>query len=127
MTHHLTLEQVLDLAGLATGESPAVRDLGLAESAVQRPQTSLFGEDAYPNVLTKAAALLHSLASNHALVDGNKRLAWTATDVFCRYNGTNLEPAEDEAYDLVVAIAAGKITEVADIAQALEGFADVTR
>lgn len=125
--HYLTLEQVLDLAELATGESPAVRDLGLLESAVQRPQTSLFGEDAYPDVLTKAAALLHSLASNRALVDGNKRLAWIATDVFCRYTGTNLEPTEDEAYDLVVAIAAGKITEVADIAQALQGVTDVTR
>lgn len=120
---YLTLEQVLDLAELTAGASPAVRDLGLLESAVQRPGTSLFGQDAYPDVLTKAAALLHSLASNHALVDGNKRLAWTATDVFCRYNGVRLEPSDDEAYDLVVAVASGEITEVTDIARALEGFA----
>lgn len=122
MTKYLTLEQVLDLAELATGGPPDVRDLGLLESAVHRPQTSLFGQDAYPDLLTKAAALLQSLASNHALVDGNKRLAWTAADVFCRYNDTVLAPTEDDAYDLVIGVTAGKINEVAEIAQTLGSF-----
>lgn len=122
MTRHLTLEQVLDLADLATGGPPDIRDHGLLESAVHRPQTSVFGQDAYPDMLTKAAALLQSLASNHALVDGNKRLAWTATDVFCRYNDVVPAPDEEEAYDLVVAVAAGKIHEVEEIAETLRTF-----
>lgn len=122
MTRYLSLEQLLDLARLATGGVPGVRDVGLLESAVHRPQATLFGEDAYPDILTKAAALLHSLASNHGLVDGNKRLAWTATDVFCRHNDVTLLPSEDEAYDLVVAVASGKLTDVGDIARVLASF-----
>lgn len=122
MTNYLTLEQILDLAELATGAPAQVRDLGLLDSAVHRPETNLFGQDAYPDLFSKAAALLHSIALNHALVDGNKRLAWTTTDVFCRYNEAILAPTEDEAYHLVMAVAAGEIREVDDIAEVLRGF-----
>jgi death-on-curing protein len=74
-------------------------------------------------VITKAAALLHSLARNHPLVDGNKRLAWLATYVFCAKNGIELEPDEDAAYELVVGVAAGNLDDVAEIAAVLESFA----
>ena len=59
-----------------------IRDLGLLESAVARPRTSVFGEDAYPTFPDKVAALMHSIARNHALIDGNKRLAWSAARLF---------------------------------------------
>ena len=78
-TVHLDLDDILDLVR-RLGVGP-IRDLGLIDSAVARPRSSAFGEDAYPTVALKAAALLHSLAANHGLVDGNKRLAWLATTV----------------------------------------------
>ena len=80
MTYCLTLENLLDL--IAASEFGPVRDLGLLASGAHRPQTSLFGQDAYPSIDHKAAALLESLVRNHALVDGNKRLGWIAAMVF---------------------------------------------
>ena len=74
---------------------------------MHRPRASVLGQDAYPDLLTKAAALMQSLARNHPLVDGNKRLAWLATYVFCAKNGVELDPGDDEAYDLVIAVATG--------------------
>lgn len=122
MIRYLSLEQVLDLAGLALGHQPAIRDLGLLDSAMHRPQAAMFGQEAYPDLFEKAAALLQSLVLNHALVDGNKRLGWTATDVFLRYNDVVLEPAEDAAYELVVSVASGEIDEVKEIADVLRAF-----
>jgi death-on-curing protein len=90
---------------------------------VHRPRASVLGQDAYPDVLTKAAALLHSLARNHPLVDGNKRLAWLGTYVFCAKNGIELDPDDDAAYELVVAVAAGSLDEVGAIAEVLRSFA----
>lgn len=88
--------------------TPAVRDIGLLDSAVHRPAASAFGDDAYPDLAAKTAALLSSLARNHALVDGNKRLAWSATRVLARLNGFDLmPPSTDAAYDLVIAAAIG--------------------
>lgn len=83
----------------------------------------MLGQDAYPDLFAKAAALLHSLARNHPLVDGNKRLAWLATYVFLAKNDVVLDPDDDEAYELVVAVAAGRIDEVSEIAAALASFA----
>lgn len=119
MTRHLTLEQVLDLAELVIGDVLAIRDLGLLDSAVHRPGASMFGQDAYPDLFTKAAALLQSLAINHPLVDGNKRLAWLATDTFLRFNGVEVNAGDDEVYDLVVSVAAGDIGDLKLIAAAL--------
>ena len=79
MSRYLTIEQALVIARYAVGGPVQVRDLGLLDAAVHRPRAGMFGQDAYPDVFTKAAALLHSLAANHPLVDGNKRLAWLAT------------------------------------------------
>ena len=103
----LALEDVLALAR-RVGE-PRPRDVGLVASAVARPQTSVFGEDAYPDLHTKAAALLHSLARNHAFVDGNKRVAWLAAGAFYWINGMLLDAPEDPAYDLVIAVATGEV------------------
>lgn len=119
MTRYLTVEQALRIARVAVGGPIGVRDIGLLESAVHRPRASVLGQDAYPDLLTKAAALLHSLARNHALFDGNKRLAWLATYVFCAKNGVELDPDDDVAYDLLVAVASGGVEDVAAIAEAL--------
>jgi death-on-curing protein len=95
-----------------------VRDVGLLDADVHRPRASVLGEDVYPNVVTKAVALLHSLARSHPLIDGNKRLAWLAAYVFCAKNGVELDPPDDDAYELVIAVAAGDIDDVAAIAAA---------
>ncbi len=117
----LDLSDLLHIAERTLGAPPEVRDHGLLESAAMRPQTSVFGEDAYPDLETKAAALLHSVACNHALVDGNKRLALAATLAFLGVNGRRLTLSNDEAYDLVIAVASGELTEVSDIAAVLRG------
>jgi death on curing protein len=122
VTRHLTVEQALRIARAAIGGPVEVRDIGLLESAVHRPRASVLGRDAYPDLISKAAALLHSLARNHPLVDGNKRLAWLATYVFCAKNGLVLDPDEDAAYELVVAVAAGELDDVAEIAEVLQSF-----
>ena len=122
MTRYLTVEQALRIARTAVGGPVEVRDIGLLESAVHRPRTSVLGQDAYPDLFTKAGALLHSLAGNHPLVDGNKRLAWLATYVFLAKNGIVLDPDDDGAYDFVVAVAAGSIDEVGEISAVLASF-----
>jgi len=106
---HLTVEDLLSIAEEALGV-PSVRDIGLLDSAAHRPQASAFGKDAYPTIDEKAAALLEAVARNHALVDGNKRLAWAAAVVFYDLNGFDLDPPTvDEAVDLVIAVAAGQV------------------
>jgi death-on-curing protein len=106
---YLTLDDVLEVAdGIIDGV--VVRDMGLLASAVARPQTTVFGDDAYPTLSDKAAALMHSLARNHALVDGNKRLAWAAARVFCLLNGHDVQFASvDDAEAMVLAVAAGDL------------------
>jgi death on curing protein len=123
VTRYLTTEQALRIARHAVRGPVQVRDIGLLDAAVHRPRASVLGQDAYPDLMTKAAALLHSLARNHPLVDGNKRLAWLATWVFCAKNGVELDPPEDDAYALVVGVAAGETDDLADIAGALAAWA----
>lgn len=103
---YLELDDLLALAGALLGDPPPVRDLGLLGSAAARPKASAFGVDAYPDIWTKAAALLHSIVNNHALVDGNKRLGWLATAVFLEINGHPVvHAANDDVYDLVIEVA----------------------
>ena len=103
----LDLDDLVDLARSLLGDPPPIRDVGLLGSAAARPQTTAFGEDAYPDLVTKAAALLQSIVNNHALVDGNKRLGWLATAVFLELNGIKASrAANDHVYELVVWIAA---------------------
>ncbi|MFJ4827849.1 type II toxin-antitoxin system death-on-curing family toxin [Streptomyces bacillaris] len=119
---YLNLPELLSLAQrLGAAE---VRDYGLLESALARPQASVFGQDAYPDVWQKAAALMESLARNHGLVDGNKRIAWYATWVFLHLNGHPLDPRfdVDEAERFVLATCQGAL-DMPKIAEQLPGFA----
>lgn len=115
---YLDIEDLLQLTA-DLGAGPA-RDVGLLDSAAARPRASVFGEDAYPTLELKAAALLHSICRNHALVDGNKRLAWQATVVFLDINGLRIRMTHDEAFDLVMAVAEGRL-DVPEIAAVLAG------
>ena len=103
---YLDLDDLIDLTRRLLGDPPPIRDVGLLGSAAARPQATAFGRDAYPDVITKAAALLQSIVNNHALVDGNKRLGWLATAVFLELNGHRASAlADDDVYDLVMWVA----------------------
>jgi death-on-curing protein len=115
---YLSVEDLLEIAVGVMGDV-AIRDHGLLASAAARPQSSAFGEDAYPRFTGKAAALMHSLARNHALVDGNKRLAWAATRAFCLMNRRDLAFGVDDAERFVLAVARGEL-DVPDITVVLE-------
>lgn len=115
---HLDLDDLLHVARRTLGDVE-VRDLGLLESAAARPRSTAFGEDAYPSIHHKAAALLHSVARNHPLVDGNKRLSLAATIAFYGLNGMRLTLSNDEAYKLVMVIASGQLDDVEPIAERL--------
>jgi death-on-curing protein len=121
---YLTAPELLHVAKRVLNSEPTVRDVGLLESAAARPQATAFGADAYPDLDTKAAALLHSIARNHALVDGNKRLALAAVIAFYGVNGRHLILTNDAAYELVMKVAAGELDSVDDIAAIL---ADATQ
>jgi death-on-curing protein len=113
---YLDVEDLVQLtADLGAGP---VRDVGLLDSAAARPRSSVLGQDAYPTIELKAAALLHSICRNHALVDGNKRLAWQATVVFLALNDRAVRLTHDEAFDLVMAVAEGSV-DVPEIAARL--------
>ena len=116
---YLTIEDLLIVANRVIDGEVLLRDAGLLESAAARPQTTIFGEDAYPDVHSKAAALLLSICKNHALIDGNKRLALAGTIVMLGVNGWTLTLTNDEAYDLVISVASGELNEVADVAEQL--------
>ncbi|EFC83281.1 type II toxin-antitoxin system death-on-curing family toxin [Parafrankia sp. EUN1f] len=118
---YLKLRELLYIAERAIGSEPVVRDHGLLESALARPRATVFGGDAYPTLDGKAAALLHSLARNRALVDGNKRLALAGLIAFYGVNGRRLTLTNDEAYDLVMSVASGARDSVEDITKILEG------
>ena len=119
MTAYLSTEDLLvlieELGGLQ------VRDVGLLDSAAHRPQAAVFGDDAYPDLDTKAAVLLESIARNHPIVDGNKRLSWLAVVVFYGINSLALHAPDDAAYDLVIGVAAGRLT-FQDVAAHLAGW-----
>ena len=117
---YIDLDDLLYVAARSIGSPPEVRDYGLLEAAVARPQTTVFGQDAYPTVHSKAAALLHSVVKNHAVVDGNKRLALGAAIAFLGLNGQRLTLSNDEAHGFVIAVASGRLSEVAEIAGILE-------
>ena len=116
----LDLDDLLHIAGRTLGQAPPVRDHGLLASALARPQATAFGEDAYADIHHKAAALLHSLATNHPLVDGNKRLALAATIAFYGINGLRLTLSNDDAYTLVMRLARGEHNDINQIAPLLE-------
>jgi death-on-curing protein len=116
---YLTLAELLHVAERTLAGNVGVRDHGLLQSALARPQATVFGSDAYPELEEKAAALLHSLANNHALVDGNKRLALAGSIAFLGVNGHRLTLTNDEAYDLVMNVAAGGLDDISTIAETI--------
>jgi death on curing protein len=119
---HLTVEDLLSIAEEILG-APAVTDVGLLDAAAHRPQASVFGQDAYPTIHEKAAALLDAVVRHHALVDGNKRLGWAAAAVFYDLNGLHLAPPSvDEAVELVIAVAAGHL-ELGKLSERLASWA----
>jgi death-on-curing protein len=122
MTEYLDFDDLLDIARQAVGDDVVVEDYGLLESALARPRASVFGEDAYPDLHLKAAALLHSLARNHALVDGNKRLGWTACRTFLAINGQWISAPEDDRFKFVIRFATGALRDLDTIAERLRNW-----
>ena len=117
-TRHLTVAEVTEIARIAFGgRAPEAREPGLLASAVHRPRARMFGTAAYDDVHEQAAALLHAIAANHPLVDGNKRAAWLAAATFLALHGVDLADCDqDAAYDLVIDVASGTESEIAAIA-----------
>ncbi len=116
---HPTHPDLLRVAERALGAPAVVRDHGLLEAALARPRTTVFGTDACPTLEEKVATLVHSVARDHGLVDGNERLALAATIAFLGVNGRRLTLSNDEAYELVVAVATGDLDDVGSIASRL--------
>ncbi len=113
---YLTLGEIIALHRriiAQSGGSPGVPDLAAIESEVSRPRVSVGGADAYPSILEKAAALGFSLARNHGFVDGNKRIAHAAMEVFLVVNGMELNASVDEQERFMLALAAGEISREA--------------
>lgn len=105
MTRYLELDDALHAVARLGFH---VRDAGLLASALARPATTVFGADAYATLELKAAVLLESVARNHALVDGNKRLSWTLLVLFLWINGRRHDMTADVAFDLVLGVARGE-------------------
>ena len=122
MTEYLELEDLLAAADTALGQPAEVRDVGLLQASAARPRATAFGEEAYPTLDEKAAALLHSLVTGHPLVDGNKQLGWVAVRLFYRLNETDVRPTADEAFDLIVGFADGTLRDVRVIAERLASW-----
>ncbi len=115
---------VTEVAGIHEAEAGPglLTDFGKLESAVLRPQTTVGGEDAYPDIYEKAAALTHSLARNHAFLDGNKRVAAAAMIVFFKLNGYSFHAEQDELVALITDAAEG-LLDVPQIAGQLKQWA----
>lgn len=111
----LDLADLLRIAGRAIGTDFVVRDFGLLDSAAARSHATAFGEDAYPTIHERAAALLQSVVSNHAMIDGNKRLGLAAVIAFYGVNGYRLTLDNNGAYDLIMALASGELNDVQEI------------
>ena len=110
---YLTLEEVLLLHARLiqrTGGSGGVCDVGLLESALARPQATFGGEDLYPDLWSKAAALMQSLIKNHPFVDGNKRTAHLAMVVFLMANGWHLLGDIDDHERTILSVASGDLS-----------------
>lgn len=117
---YLTAEDLIVLAETILGQAPVVRDAGLLAAAAARPGTVVFGQVAYPTLFGKAAALLFSVCQNHALLDGNKRLAWAAAVTFLALNGVPIPDVDvDAAEAFMMSVASGKLTEVTQVDVAL--------
>lgn len=111
---YLTVSQVKAIHGEIvneTGGSPGIRDSGLLESAVIRPQMTFEGKELYPDIFMKAAILGFSLINNHPFVDANKRTGYLSMEIFLSLNGFEINASEDDAYDAVLKVASHKMFE----------------
>jgi len=112
VTVYLALEQVLELHRLQIqrfGGSAGLRERGGLEAALGRPQMTFAGEDLYPDVESKAAALMHSLVMNHPFVDGNKRTGVAVAELFLNLNGVELEADDDDLVAITLSVARGEV------------------
>jgi death-on-curing protein len=119
MTRYLTTGDLVAIAHAAMGGNALIRDVGLIDSAAHRPMASAFGQEAYPDLHLKSAALLHSILHNHPLVDGNKRLGWVACRTFLALNGADFTPDVDTATEFVLSVAGGTEDDLQKIAATL--------
>ena len=103
---YLSLEEVIEI-GEALIPDFRIRDIGLLESAVHRPATVIYGQEAYPSIEGKIAALMHSLAANHTLIDGNKRLTWSSGRLFAILNNLDFYVGIDEAEEVIISLSSG--------------------
>ncbi len=113
MTVYVSLEQVLALHQLLIqrfGGAAGLRDRGALEAAVARPRMTFGGEDLYPDVQAKAAAILQSLVMGHPFVDGNKRTGAAAAELFTNLNDMDLTAEDDELVDVTLAAARGEVS-----------------
>ena len=111
---YLSIEQILAIHEeliKSYGGSHGVRDRGLLESAVFRPQTTVFGEEAYPTVFEKCAVLGYSLIQNHSFLDGNKRTGFAVMHLMLLINGYDLTSDTKEEIYMTENIASGKMRE----------------
>lgn len=115
-----TVERLLGIAERAMGERPLVRDMGLLHSSCHRPASVFFGLEQYPTLPEKAAAFMHSVARFHPLVDGNKRLALLGAYAMIGANGARFAINNRQAADLTLAVAAGELSEVSEIAKVID-------
>jgi len=122
MTRYLTTDDLVAIAHAAMGDNALIRDVGLIDSAAHRPMASAFGQEAYPDLFLKAAALLHSILRNHPLVDGNKRLGWVACRTFLALNGADFTPDADAATEFVLAVTSGVEDDLQKIAEVLRAW-----
>ena len=112
---YLSLQEVISLHSLLiaqSGGSSGLRDRGALESAVAQPEATFGGEDLYPDLASKAAALGHSLIQNHPFVDGNKRIGHAALEVFLLLNGHEIDASVDEQEQIIIEVASGKVSRI---------------
>jgi death-on-curing protein len=119
VTRYLATVDLVAISHAVMGGQALIRDIGLIDSAAHRPMATAFGEEAYPDLHVKAAALLHSILRNHPLVDGNKRLAWVSCRTFLALNGADFTPDADASTEFVLAVAAGAMDDLDKIATVL--------
>lgn len=124
MVDYLDREDVLTAVEAWLGRPPQIRDHGVLEAALHRPQAVWYGQDVYPDLDTKAAALLLALVGNGPLVEGSRRMGWIAARLFYALNGRYLHMPHDQAYELVVRIASGEEDDVAKVAAILRRWVD---
>jgi death-on-curing protein len=105
---YLSVSQIVQINAQILGEAK-VRDVKLLESATARPQQTVLEKEAYPTIMRKASALIHSLIQNHPFVDGNKRTAFIATVVFLELNGYKFKAEQEEVVKFMLDIANNKL------------------